>query len=81
MPETTTARKPFNLLLSPDEYTMLKKLAEQSGQSAGTELRTALRARFSMLCIGCATCASGSACFVPHMHAPRPMSPNGIPQA
>lgn len=62
-------RKPFNLLLSPDEYTMLQQLAAQSGMSAGVELRAALRARHAMIILQCPTCANGTGCYVPHVHS------------
>lgn len=69
MPKKDDPRKPFNLLLSQDEMIMLKELAALSGQSAGSEVRAALRARFSMLILATPCCANGQHCFVPQMHS------------
>lgn len=86
MPKATDTRKPFNLLLSPDEYDMLQALRNQSGASAGAELRAALRARYTHIICLAPSCADGHPCFVPQMHrsaspAPAPVPHRGYPGA
>lgn len=68
MPKATDTRKPFNLLLSTEELDMLNALKKMTGHSAGSELRSALRVRYSHLICQAPTCGNGTPCFVPHMH-------------
>ena len=69
-------RKPFNFVLSPDEYDMLQALTKQSGQSSATVLREALRNTYAFVIQRIPLCATGQPCFVPQMHiAPMPARP------
>jgi hypothetical protein len=79
MPKSKDPRKPFHVLLSADEMDMLTSLTSMSGESGGAVLRAALRARFSHQCMNCPTCASGTPCYVPHMHAHTQTATPGIP--
>lgn len=67
-------KHPFNVLLSPDENTALRQCAERLGVSRGLALRWALIRLHRMIVLGIPTCASGSSCYVPHMH-PTPHIP------
>lgn len=78
MPNVKAPRKPFNLLLSLDEYEMLQALSKETGSSCGALLRSALRARYAHTLQFVPTCASGSPCFVPQMHMPPTRSKPGI---
>lgn len=71
MPKKKDPRKPFNLLLSVDEYAMLYALSTESGTSCGAVLRAALRAKYAHTVDGIPTCAGGTPCFVPQMHIPK----------
>lgn len=64
-----TSRKAFNVLLSAADLEKLDDLKNLTGNSRGAELRTALLCRWKMLRRSIPTCANGSACFVPQMHA------------
>ena len=64
-----SSRKPFNVLLSSADLEKLDDLKNLTGNSRGAELRTALLCRWKMLRRSIPTCANGSACFVPQMHA------------
>ena len=79
MPNTTVPRRPFNFVLSVDEYRKLNELATATGLSAASVLRNALLSFHSMKIYGVATCASGQTCFVPQMHAARPAMPATVP--
>ena len=89
MPKTTKPRKAFNVVLDENEKHMLDALSLHHGTSAAQEIRQAIRTRYAMACKGVPTCANGTACFVPQMHAhlnpvlsqsaPRPAD-GGIPQ-
>ena len=89
MPATKKPRKAFNVVLDDKEKCMLDALAAKHGTSAAQEIRQAIRTRHAMACAAVPTCANGTACFVPQMHAhlnpvvsqsaPRPAD-GGIPQ-
>ena len=64
-----SSRKPFNVLLSSADLEKLDDLKNLTGNSRGAELRAALLYRWKMIRRGLPTCANGSACFVPQMHA------------
>lgn len=69
MPKTKGPRKPFNVVLSSEEYDAMQDLARVTGLSAATVLRTALM-QYHMMKIKCIPiCANGQTCFVPHMHS------------
>ncbi len=68
----------FNVLLSREEYDMLRALAKETSTNMSIVLRQSLRARYSMQIQKLPMCASGINCFVPHMHnaaAPLPVAP------
>lgn len=60
---------PFNLLLNPEDKTMLDTLADRLSVSRGQVLRQALRQEFTMRIKKVPLCATGQPCFVPQMHA------------
>lgn len=71
MPTTKRPRRPFNLVLSADEYRKLNELAAETGLSAAAVLRASLLTFHAMKIHGIPTCATGQTCFVPQMHAAR----------
>jgi hypothetical protein len=79
VPAATAPRKPFNLVLSAEEYRKLNELANATGLSAAAVLRNALLAFHGMKIFGVPTCANGQTCFVPQMHAARPQMPATVP--
>jgi hypothetical protein len=76
-------RKPLHVQINQQEEEMLSALANIHGVSKGHVVRTAVRVAYQMHIQHVPLCASGSPCFVPHMHAaqPRPVSVTvtGIP--
>jgi len=64
----------FNILMNDDERRALDALAQQSGFSRGLIIRRLILAAAKHSIQGHPTCASGSPCFVPQMHA-RPVTP------
>jgi len=81
MPEKKAKRKPFNFLMSPEEYAMCETLAKQESVSQGAILRRALRARYLHVVQGVPTCASDTPCYVPQMHGAHMRAsilPNGM---
>jgi hypothetical protein len=77
MPSAKAPRRPFNLVLSADEYRKLNELATTTGLSAASVLRNALLSFHSMKIYGVPTCANGQTCFVPQMHAAQRPAPGG----
>lgn len=61
---------PFNVILSEQQYQMLRDLAGRTDATMGQALRAALQRAHRMICMRQPTCANGQACYVPHMHPP-----------
>ena len=69
----------FNVLLNPDEVTALTECSQRLGTSRGTIIRWAIIRTHRMICTGIPTCASGQACYVPHMHPASNLRPPDLP--
>lgn len=81
MPKPPNPRKPFNLVLSTDEYQNLQDLARATGISAAAVLRAALLTYHTMKINRVPLCATGQPCFVPQMHISSPPMPGPHPLA
>lgn len=68
MPQSTTPRKPFNMVLSETEYGKLQDLAGATGMSGAAVMRAALVTYHAMKINRVPLCATGQPCFVPQMH-------------
>lgn len=64
----------FNVMLTATDRENLQKCAELEQVSLGHIARIAIRAHISMVLHQAPTCATGTPCFVPHMH-PRRQAP------
>lgn len=61
--------RPFNILMNDDERNALDALAHQTGFSRGLIIRRLILSAAKHSIQGHPTCANGSPCFVPQMHA------------
>lgn len=69
-----TKTKPFNTLMTQEDYDHLQELATAKFCSMGAIVRTLIRSQYAMQVTGQPTCANGNPCFVPQMHQ-RPIAP------
>jgi len=73
-----TKTRPFNTLMSQEDYDHLQELADGKFCSKGAIVRTLIRSQYAMQVSGQPTCANGNPCFVPQMHQ-RLSGPGGPP--
>lgn len=79
MPRTPRYTGAFNVLLSEEEYGMLRALATENSTNMSIVLRQALRSRYRMQIERLPMCASGVPCLVPHVHAVPAPAPTPAP--
>lgn len=65
----------YNVLFSPDEFALLEELKVKTGLAGGVLVRAAVKWFHAHQVLGCPTCANGTSCYVPQMHAGR-IGPN-----
>jgi len=67
---------PFNVLLAPHDVRQLAELADLDRSSKGAVVRRLIGAAHRHQIEGLPTCADGTRCFVPQMHARPPAPPH-----
>lgn len=67
----------FNVLLSPQDFDMVKQMADETSTNMSIVIRQAIKSRYLHDVKHIPTCANGRSCFVPHMHATAPATPQG----
>lgn len=65
---TQLKNKTFQLMLDQDDITRLMQLKVATGRSRAQLIREGITALHRMHIENVPTCASGMACYVPHMH-------------
>lgn len=70
--------RPFNTLLTPEQYEQLQTLAEITGHSMGQIVRDCLKRAYIHTACHVPTCANGNSCFVPQMHAKPAVDPKPL---
>ena len=63
---------PFNVILSKTQVEQLSALASKSNCSQAQVIRWTIAAAYHMAFRATPSCADGSRCFVPHLHASAP---------
>lgn len=63
--------KPLQILCSPNDYAMIRELANHNGTSMGAYIRQLIQHAFSHTLCANPTCPDGQRCYVPQMHPPR----------
>jgi len=76
----STNQHSFNVILDSERYTKLDLMAKKLDCSKGRVIRQSIDALYLMIVDNIPTCATGQACYVPHMHTlqiglPNPVTP------